>query len=1009
MRGKGIKNLRRVFFLTLLSLFLPLSSFALQEKFPKGEEKLRIKLPPVMIMGEERLRATISKRLPLPSILPMEEKERPSLDIKGVEREIDKLARKTSPAVRGPGCAYSTGVGATFARIFEGTKALYKRGVFFYLRGERTRAGEVFSTIVRRYPTSPFAPLALYWLGEMAFEEGDLVKARFLYLRVFERYPDSLYADYALYSAAWIELKEGEREEALSHFSTIEKKYPESSLLPSALLWKGYLLLHRGEYEGAHKILTRLKGVEARYLDGIALFHLGQFRESAEALTPVPPKGHPLREGVLYVKGWALLRGGDAKGALEYLNLYLKDYPQGRWQGPVRWGIIKALLQEEGGERAQKEHKRLFGGGEYPYWSSLSLYEIALHFRKKGKYGSVAYLLEEALKAEPKDLAPSIYLYLGEALARVGEHGKAARAFRNFVRRAKGAKEILPSALLNLGLSLYHSKELIEAVRAWKRVVSEWPERPEASQALYFLGEVALQLGDPERAWEYFSRIKEEHGLFPQALLSMGWFHFKAGEWEKAIRWFEQLENLYPSSPLIPQGRLFLALAYFNEKRYGRASKILEGLLGAEDEHIRERAYFYKALCHYKREEFGEGIKLLRELIKRWPKSPSVPHAYFWLGWSYYRMKRFKDAIEAFGTVAERYPEHDLSSKALVKIGDCYYNLGQYRRAVLAYLRLKKRKPKSPHLPDAFWGIVLSFYRMRDEEGLKAWSEELRKAYPTHPLTADCLLLLGEYFERKGKLEEAERYFRELLRGFPSERKAEEARLRLSSLLLRRGKAEEALSLIRPLVERGEGPYFYQTTYEMGEIYLELGRDEEALRYWRKVVEGGPQEMAFGCALKMADIYRKKGDLAGGREILRKAIDRFPSSPLAWPLWLKLGEVDLERGDYKESIRAFRQLLSLTPRRETRAYCQLRIAEAYYRWGKKEQALEEAFKGAYLYPDQKEKAALALLLVAEIYNERGEGEKAAQACKKAFNLSPRGEVRQRAEELLRKIRASTGE
>ena len=1006
MRGKGIK---KVFLFTFLPLFFPLSSFALQEKFPKGEERLRIKLPPVVIMGEERLRAQISKRLPLPSILPMEEKERPSLNIKGVEREIDKLARKAAPSVRGPGCAYSTGVGATFARIFEGTEALYKRGIFFYLRGERTRAGEVFSTIVRKYPTSPFAPLALYWLGEMAFEEGDLPKARLLYLRVFERYPDSLYADYALYSAAWIELKGGEREKAFSHFDIIPKRYPESPLLSPALLWKGYLLLDRGEYGEAHKVLANLRGIEARWLDGIALFHLGQFRRSADALTPLPPKGHPLREGGLYVKGWALLQGGDAKGALEYLNLYLEDYPQGKWQGPVRWGIIKALLQEEGGERAQKEHKRLFGGGEYPYWSSLSLYEIALHFRRKGKYGSMVYLLEEALKGEPKDLTPSIYLYLGEALARVGEYGKAARAFRNFVRRVKSPEEILPSVLLNLGLSLYHDKEVIEAVRAWKRVVSEWPQRSEASQALYFLGEVALELGDPDRAWGYFSEIEESSGLFPQALLSMGWFHFKAGEWEKAIKWFEQLENLYPSSPLIPQGRLFLALAYFNGKKYGRASKILGGLLEAKDEHIRERAFFYKALCHYKREEFQEGIKLLRELIKRWPKSPSLPHAYFWMGWSYYRMKRFKEAVDAFWTVAERYPDHPLSAEALVKIGDCYYNMGQYRRAALAYLRLKRRKPKSPHLPDALWGIVLSLYRMGDEEGLRAWSEELRKSFPTHPLTADCLLLLGNYFEKKGKSEEAERYFRELLEGFPSERKAEEARLRLSSLLLSRGKASEALSLIRPLVSKGKGPYFYQAIHKIGEIYHELGQDEEALRYWRRVVEEAPREMALGCASKMADIYEGRGELAGAHGILRKAIDRFPRSPIAWPLWLKLGEVDLKRGDYEGAIRAFRQLLALAPRRETRAYCQLRIAEAYFRWGKRKEALEEAFKGAYLYPDQKEEAALALLLVAEIYNEEGKEEKAVQACKKALHLSPKGEVKQKAEELLRRIRAVTGE
>ena len=103
----------------ILSLLLPLA----QAESPK-EEELRVKLPPVVIVGEETLKAEALGRVPLPTLITTVHRERPPLEVGELGREAEKTLERPSPTVRSPGCAYSTAVTATVAQVIKGIAVL---------------------------------------------------------------------------------------------------------------------------------------------------------------------------------------------------------------------------------------------------------------------------------------------------------------------------------------------------------------------------------------------------------------------------------------------------------------------------------------------------------------------------------------------------------------------------------------------------------------------------------------------------------------------------------------------------------------------------------------------------------------------------------------------------------------------------------------------------------------------------------------------------------------------
>ncbi len=119
-----------------------------------------------------------------------------------------------------------------------------------------------------------------------------------------------------------------------------------------------------------------------------------------------------------------------------------------------------------------------------------------------------------------------------------------------------------------------------EAQVALKRLQSEYPETPEAQNALFMLGKSLLDLGMRRRAIDVFREMFSGQGKYSTAqILTAGSELLKAGEYDISLQAFDQVlaateERVYVEKAMLGKGQVMV-----DRKEYAKAADILQGML----------------------------------------------------------------------------------------------------------------------------------------------------------------------------------------------------------------------------------------------------------------------------------------------------------------------------------------------------------------------------------------------------------------------------------------------
>lgn len=209
-------------------------------------------------------------------------------------------------------------------------------------------------------------------------EEGPLPAGR-CFLELARQYPESPLRHPALWEAAWAFLDGGAWEQTRLLLAQLVIQDPDASEIPKAWWTLGWLAQQRGDEEEALRWYLRLwrdrpETPQARRVEevfkawdppvvpppsdwfqrGKHLDRAGRPREAVRAFQ-VAQKDPRFREEALFRSGQAYFRARQWDRAIQTLERYLEDYPQGRWQaealfwkGKARWrrGDHQGFLQD---------------------------------------------------------------------------------------------------------------------------------------------------------------------------------------------------------------------------------------------------------------------------------------------------------------------------------------------------------------------------------------------------------------------------------------------------------------------------------------------------------------------------------------------------------------------------------------------------------------------------------------------------------------------------------------
>ncbi|WP_337287863.1 tetratricopeptide repeat protein [Candidatus Methylomirabilis sp.] len=137
-----------------------------------------------------------------------------------------------------------------------------------------------------------------------------------------------------------------------------------------------------------------------------------------------------------------------------------------------------------------------------------------------------------------------------------------------------------------------------------------------------------------------------------------------------------------------------------------------------------------QAVSQQKSTNQEEGVRLLREVMSRYPRTAASAEATLRLGAQYYTTGKYDEARAVYVTYLGQNPRGRIAFSAGIGAGDTYLAQHQYEKAAETYSQLIEQFSQEPLLPEAHLHLAkayLGINRLKDAVGLY---EKIVATYP---------------------------------------------------------------------------------------------------------------------------------------------------------------------------------------------------------------------------------------------------------------------------------------
>ena len=223
---------------------------------------------------------------------------------------------------------------------------------------------------------------------------------------------------------------------------------------------------------------------------------------------------------------------------------------------------------------------------------------------------------------------------------------------------------------------------------------------------------------DPKKDWgpqEFYNAAKEELGN---------------GNWQAAVKLFEQLESKFPFGKFAQQAQIEIAYAYYKEGETAQALSAIERFLKLHPNHANaDYALYLKGLVNFK-EDLGPLARVIsQDLADRDPKAA-------------------KESFEVFKELVNRFPDSRYADDARqrmtylvealarheIHVAAYYLRRGAYLAAVNRAQDVIQRFPNAPTRREALDIMVEAYDRMGMADLRDDTKKVLAKNFPADPM-----------------------------------------------------------------------------------------------------------------------------------------------------------------------------------------------------------------------------------------------------------------------------------
>jgi len=646
-------------------------------------------------------------------------------------------------------------------------------------------------------------------------------------------------------------------------------------------------------------------------------------------------------------------------------------------------------------------------------------------------YDGILGIAPDLLKSVPKERAPEIYRFIGDAYYHKENYKEALTYLEKY---NAGTKTSGREDKYQLGYCYYKSGELDKAI---KTLLETGAKSDILSQNIWFvLGDCYLKKDDKKRAQFAFgqaAKMNFDRKLKEESLLNFAKLSYETSTspFGEAIAAFQEYIELYPGSDRIEEAYNYLVATFTEMKNYKAALTALDKIKSKDSrlEAAYQRVAFFRGLELFKNMEIIQAADLFNKSLKYEKYDREIrARAIYWRAEAEYRLGQFEDAkidyeffiglpgasqLEEFSMIrynlgyacfnlkdytnalthfrafesvsANIKPEIMLDAK--LRIADCYFITTNYQQAISYYDKIIENGKTDADYALYQKGFCLGL--IHNQKGKAEVLTSLNTKYPSSSYVPNSLFERGRAYLVLEEYRKGEADFTNIIANYQSSSFVPRAIVQLGLLYYNQGENEKSVTQFKKVIEN------YQSTPEaryaltgLKNTYVEMNDVESYFAYVKSLGYGDVNIAEKDSLLYMSgeNLYIS-GKCDRASEVFRNYLREFQTGSFRLNAQFYLAECLRSSGNKDEALNLYHEVIR-TPNNQFMEQSLIAASAILYD--------KEDFSQAYDYFEQLEKVTTSdenrlLALRGELRSAYQEGDaqksiKAAARIRKTSNI-----------------------
>ncbi|MBL8826217.1 MAG: tetratricopeptide repeat protein, partial [Planctomycetaceae bacterium] len=390
-------------------------------------------------------------------------------------------------------------------------------------------------------------------------------------------------------------------------------------------------------------------------------------------------------------------------------------------------------------------------------------FNASTHY-SQGHWQQARESFQAFLAAHPTHLqSDQARFYLGETLVQLHDYVAAADHFQSLLTRRMG-DALGRKVLYRAGESAYFAKLYDRANEQLTRFINEYPSDKLNAYVLAYLGDIALEKGDADKAMKFYS---------------------------------EGLER-FPQGALCGDCRLGLGRVLERQNKPAEALKVYDEAIARNDAWS-DDAWLRVATLHVRQKSTDKAVEAYQTLIVKYATSPLVDQARLGLAQAYLSANKTGDAEAILGAIPA---SSTLAADARYQLGMLQLQRKAPAEAVRSFEAAIAANAKHPQLAEMSLAVAQHLAQSGKTDEARPWFERAASASSSGDQAAQALLGLIETAVANGDQPQLIAAANRFVRQYPDHAQRITAELHLARDLLSANKTVEAIQLLEPALAR---------------------------------------------------------------------------------------------------------------------------------------------------------------------------------------------------------------